>query len=111
MRNGFSGIPIFDDFYYSLFNVMLTTISVTTYIFNDQVVSFNYNQYKKTATSVTRNPNYDPVKGQKLTLDTIFNKDEWLKTNGISTNLDGSTNNLTDYYRYTRDYWIPTFNT
>ena len=50
MRNGFSGIPIFDDFYYSLFNVLLSTISVTTYIFMDQVVPFNYDQYKKTST-------------------------------------------------------------
>lgn len=25
-------------------------------------------------------------------------------------NNDGSTNNLTDYYRYTRDSWIPTLN-
>ena len=42
MRNGFSGIPLFDDFYYSLFNVLLTTISVTTYIWIDQTVAVNY---------------------------------------------------------------------
>lgn len=42
MYNGFSGIPMFDDFYYSLYNVLLTTASVTTYIWVDQDVSFNY---------------------------------------------------------------------
>lgn len=63
MRNGFSGIPLFDDFYYSLFNVLLTTLSVTTYIFMDQVVAIDYGKYKKTATPVERNLDYDPVKG------------------------------------------------
>lgn len=78
MRNGFSGLAIFDDFYYSLFNVLLTTISVTTYIWLDQSVSQNYNQYKRTAKPTVRNSKYDPVKGQALSLDTIFNKDEWI---------------------------------
>ena len=62
MGNGFSGVAMLDDFYYSLFSVLMTTISVTTYIWLDQSVSFNYDQYKKTAKPTVRNPNYDPVK-------------------------------------------------
>jgi hypothetical protein len=108
MNNGFSGIAMFDDFYYSLFNVLLTTISVTTYIWLDQSVSLNYNQYKKTAKPSEKNLNYDPVKGQTLSLDTLFNREDWIAKNGISVNDDGSTNNLTDYYRYCRDSWIQT---
>ena len=61
MENGFSGIPIYDDFYYSLFNVLLSTITVTAYIWMDQSVSFNHEQYSSTSKLVKRNPDYDPV--------------------------------------------------
>jgi len=41
-------------------------------------------------------------------MDTLFNRDEWIKENGISVNSDGSTNNHTDYYAWCRDFWIGT---
>jgi len=41
-----------------------------------------------------------------MSLENLFSRDEWIENNGISVNEDGSTNNLTDYYRYTRDSWI-----
>jgi hypothetical protein len=55
---------------------------------------------------VERKPSYNPTVGQPLTLDNLFGRDEWIAKNGISVNEDGSTNNLTDYYRYCRDTWI-----
>jgi len=64
MNNGFSGIAMFDDFYYSLYNVMLTTFSVGGFILLDQDHSFNREKFVRTKYSkVTRNPNYDPTKG------------------------------------------------
>jgi hypothetical protein len=43
---------------------------------------------------------------QPFDLAFIFNREGWLRQNGISTNNDGSTNNLMDFYTYTRDVFI-----
>jgi magnesium-transporting ATPase (P-type) len=110
MHNGFSGIPIYDDFYYSLFSVLMTTISCTTYIWVDQVVDMDYEKYKKSVKPVEKNSSYDPVKGQAFSIDAIFGREEWIKKNGISTNEDGSTNNITAFYHYCRDSWIKSMN-
>lgn len=39
-------------------------------------------------------------------MEAIFGRDDWIAKNGISVNSDGSTNNLADFFVYTRDSWI-----
>lgn len=61
--NGFSGLAIFNDFYYSLFNVWLTTFSCATFVWTDQDISFNFNKYKKDSTQKVPHTNkeYSPI--------------------------------------------------
>ena len=106
--NGFSGLAIFNDFYYSLFNVWLTTFSCATFVWTDQDVSYNFGKYKKDSTQKVPHTakEYSPIVAQQLTMDSLFSQDQWMKKNGISQNADGSTNNHTDYYAWCRDFWV-----
>ena len=74
MWTGYSAIALCDYFYYSLFNVMNTTINIGGYMVFDQDVAVNPNKY--------------------------------IKDGHGKNNTDGSTNLLSEYFAYIRDYWI-----
>ena len=63
MSNGFSGIAIFMDLYYALFNVLLTTITVASYILLDQEIYFAPDSYKQSVPKKKRAASYDPTRG------------------------------------------------
>jgi hypothetical protein len=86
-HNGFSCLNIFDDFYYALFNVWLVVLSCGGYVWLDQDVSFDPNFCKKDNIMVYERDSkadYCPKTKQELTIDTLFNRDEYLKKNSIS---------------------------
>ena len=106
--NGYSGVALYQGYYYAMYPATLTTITICGFLIFDQSFSKNPSKFNKTSTDVQphTNPNYDPKSYQPLSLTSLFNRDSWLASNGISTNSDGSTNNLTDYFVYVRDSWI-----
>jgi magnesium-transporting ATPase (P-type) len=106
--NGYSGVALFKGFYYSLHPVTLTTITVCTFLYADISVSRNPNKYTRDSTQseAHTSPTYNPTKRQPFGLLSVFNREDWLSQNGISTNSDGSTNNLTDYFQWVRDTWV-----
>ena len=102
-------------FYNSLYSVMDTTFTNYAFLFVDQTCSFNsedkYAANKNTSKKAHSNANYDPVRQpQKFSIEALFNKKGYMDQMGISQNEDGSTNNLTDLYMFTRDYTMNRLN-
>ena len=63
--NGFSGVALFKDFYYSLYPVSLTVVTASIFLVIDKPFTFNPNKLsEKDADPLTsKNPNYNPAAG------------------------------------------------
>lgn len=46
-NNGYSGVALYKEFYYALYQVLLTTFTVATFLYYDNYISFNPDKYKK----------------------------------------------------------------
>lgn len=46
LTNGFSGLAIYTDLYYALFDVLNTVFILGSFLLLDQDVAFNYKRYK-----------------------------------------------------------------
>jgi hypothetical protein len=110
-NNGFSGLQTVKEFYFALAPVTMTTATVAAMAAFDQYLPFNEEKYKRDSTQKKSHlsKDYNPVSSQPISINSIFNRDEWIEKNGISKNSDGSTNNVTDYFQYVRGSWIKNF--
>ena len=102
MFNGFSGLPNYDYFYYSLVAVINTELIPLILMAVDQPVDYDFEQYSDEVLPHTQNNNYDPNKWSMLQLKT-GSRLSILNSMGISTNKDGSTNNQCEFNWYCRD--------
>ena len=105
-HNGFSGLAIYQGYYYSMHPVLLTTITVSVFLFHNQPFSKNPLKFTKDGVDTSVSPVYNPRNSQPFTLENLFNVNAWLSKNRISTNQDGSTNNITAYFTWVRDTFI-----
>ena len=102
-HNGFSGLAIYQGYYYALHPVLLTTITVSVFLFHNQPISKNPLKFTNDAGDTSVSHIYNPRNSQPFTLENLFNLNAWLSKNRISTNSDGSTNNVTAYFTWVRD--------
>ena len=111
LTNGFSGIAIYTDLYYAMFDVLNTVFILAAFLILDQDVAFNterYNNDDQDIQQIKDSPNeeYDPNLNESykdLLQKDIFSRKKLLKDKGIKMNIDGSTNNLADYTNYSRN--------
>jgi hypothetical protein len=102
--NGFSGQVMYDGFYYALFSVNNTTLALGFMMVFDTDVDYNLALYdqEKLPKNKLRSLTYDPTKIARWDLKYASRLD-YMEARGISTNEDGSTNNLAEYFWYCRD--------
>ena len=106
-----SGYHFYNQLYYALFHV-LATWGICSLLLADQDVSLNKEKFVRD----NQEPNheaegYDPNNWSNVGGGTcsiicsgrMWQREEVLKEKGVSTNSDGSTNNLAHYYWYCRD--------
>lgn len=119
LTNGFSGLAIYTDLYYALFDVLNTVFVLAGFLLLDQDVAFNTKRYKHDAVRVSnllveeQKKRYDPNTVEPLgdLLKTnVFNRNDLLlNKKGINVNSDGSTNNLAEYTWYSRNTLMKKF--
>ena len=111
LTNGFSGIAIYTDLYYAMFDVLNTVFILAAFLILDQDVAFNTERYSNDDQDILQikdspNEEYDPNLNESykdLLQKDIFSRKKLLKDKGIKMNIDGSTNNLADYTNYSRN--------
>ena len=109
MLNGFSGYSIHDDFYFSLQNMIYTVIIPAAYFFLDQDARLEKSKPENRLPKPEKVPTYNPTVCKKFDFETLTDPAGYLQKNGVPVNKDGSTNNISDYFRYVRDYLLKTF--
>lgn len=111
MTNGFSGLAIYRDFYFALFDVLNTTFMLGGFVLLDQDVAFDFGRFRNDAprqadpTFKERSSAYDPNEVQplkELYQQDFFDQAAMLLMKGVAQNSDGSTNNLAEYTWYSR---------
>ena len=104
MVNGFSGVLVYDSYYYALFRVSMTNIAQWIQMVFECDVDYDFEKYGKEIKKA--NPEklskYDPTKWD-WTKITWPDRTQFMEERGISLNDDGSTNNLPEYFWYCRE--------
>ena len=103
-RNGFSGVLLYDTYYYALFRITMTNFALMFYMFFDTEVDYDFKSYLKELVpdDEEKLKYYDPTKFSMTKLE-YMPKYLYLEKKGISQNSDGSTNNLSEYFWYCRE--------
>jgi hypothetical protein len=95
---------MYDGFYYALYNVNCTTLALGFMMVFDTDVDYDFEKYgeEKYPKDKQKQLAYDPT---RITRSNLVYQDRFtfMRERGISTNEDGSTNNLAEYFWYTRD--------
>lgn len=113
MANGFSGLAIYRDFYFALFDVLNTTFMLGGFVMLDQDVAFNFGRYftnaiknmdeaQKQKKALTYDPNVKESAKEVYQKD-FFDRSAMLADKGVVMNSDGSTDNFAEYTWYSRD--------
>lgn len=119
MTNGFSGVAMYADTYYAMFDILNTVWVLMAFLLLDQDVAFNTERYKSdleplndTQTMDEQPLPYDPnaVEPMRdLMKKDIFDREKLVTSKGIKLNSDGSTNNLAEYTWYSRNTLMKKF--